>query len=115
MTKSRAFRPMLMSAETEYSVSGKLRGQRQAPAVFFEPLRAAVCAERHWLVDSGGRGASGVYLENGARFYPEINGHPEYAQPECNTPLEVAVHDKAVALYRDCYLEEEARHALLSV
>jgi len=26
----------------------------------------------------------------------------------------VAVHDRAVALYRDCYLEEEVRHALLS-
>jgi hypothetical protein len=26
----------------------------------------------------------------------------------------VAVHGRAVALYRDCYLEEEARHALLS-
>lgn len=28
--------------------------------------------------------------------------------PEC-----VAIHSRAVALYRDCYLEEEARHALL--
>jgi hypothetical protein len=29
-------------------------------------------------------------------------------------PEGVAVHEWAVALYRDCYLEEEARHALLS-
>jgi hypothetical protein len=29
-------------------------------------------------------------------------------------PEDLAIHDKAVALYRDCYLEEEARHAHLS-
>jgi hypothetical protein len=29
-------------------------------------------------------------------------------------PEGVAVHDRAVALYRDCYLEAEAGHALLS-
>ncbi len=88
-------RPMLMSAETEYSVGGTLRGRRLEPAAFFEPLRAAVCAEHHWLPDSRSRGVSGIFLQNGARFYPEINGHPEYAQPEANSPLEVAVHDKA--------------------
>ena len=37
----------------------------------------------------------------------------EMAKAELD-PEGVAVHDRAVALYRDCYLEEEARHALLS-
>jgi hypothetical protein len=37
----------------------------------------------------------------------------EMAKAELD-PEGVAVHDRAVALYRDCYLEEEARHALLT-
>jgi hypothetical protein len=42
-------------------------------------------------------------------------GHFERVEPPKakHDPEGVAVHDKAVALYRD--LEEEARHALLSV
>ena len=106
MTTVRTPRPMLMSAETEYSVSGQLRGRRLDPAAFFEPLRAAVCAEHRWLTDS--RGPGGLFLENGSRFYPEINGHPEYAQPEANSPLEVAVHDKAGELL----LQHAARLAM---
>lgn len=95
MSTSSMARPMLMSAETEYSVSGKLHGRRQDPTTFFEPLRAAVCSEHRWMPDSQSRGSMGVFLENSARFYLEINGHPEYAQAEANTPLEVAAHDKA--------------------
>ena len=43
-------------------------------------------------------------------------GHFELVQPAQAEldPAAVAVHDRAVALYRDCYLEEEARHARLS-
>jgi len=43
-------------------------------------------------------------------------GHFELVQP-AQAELDaagVAAHDRAVALYRDCYLEEEARHARLS-
>jgi non-heme Fe2+,alpha-ketoglutarate-dependent halogenase len=43
-------------------------------------------------------------------------GHFERVEP-AKAELEpegVAVHERAVALYRDCYLEEEARHARLS-
>jgi ectoine hydroxylase-related dioxygenase (phytanoyl-CoA dioxygenase family) len=44
-------------------------------------------------------------------------GHFERVEPPKAEldPEGVAVHDRATALYRDCYLEEEARHALLSV
>ena len=40
-------------------------------------------------------------------------GHFERVEPPKAEldPEGMAVHDKAVALYRDCYLEEEARHA----
>ena len=43
-------------------------------------------------------------------------GHFESVEP-AKTELDaegLAVHEKAVGLYRDCYLEEEARHARLS-
>ena len=43
-------------------------------------------------------------------------GHFELVEPaEAELdPAGVDVHDRAVALYRDCYLEEEARHVRLS-
>ena len=33
-------------------------------------------------------------LTNGARLY-EDHGHPEYATPECTTPIQAVVYDKA--------------------
>jgi hypothetical protein len=43
-------------------------------------------------------------------------GHFELVEPAAVelAPEAVAVHDRAVALYRDLYIEEEARHARLS-
>jgi hypothetical protein len=45
-------------------------------------------------VVSWGR-SSNVFLENGARLYLDVGSHPEYATPECDSPYEVVVHDKA--------------------
>lgn len=36
-----------------------------------------------------------IFLENGARFYLDTGFHPEYATPECATPLELVIYDKA--------------------
>ncbi len=36
-----------------------------------------------------------VFLENGARFYLDTGCHPEYATPECASPLDVTIYDKA--------------------
>ena len=38
---------------------------------------------------------SNTFLENGARFYQDTGCHPEYATPECNTIVDLIVHDKA--------------------
>jgi len=38
---------------------------------------------------------SNAFLSNGARFYQDTGGHPEYATPECSTLKDVVVHDKA--------------------
>ncbi len=36
-----------------------------------------------------------VFLENGARFYQDTGCHPEYATPECISPRQLIVYDKA--------------------
>jgi proteasome accessory factor A len=36
-----------------------------------------------------------VFLENGARFYLDTGCHPEYATPECASPEDVMIYDKA--------------------
>jgi proteasome accessory factor A len=36
-----------------------------------------------------------VFLENGARFYLDTGCHPEYATPECASPEDVVIYDKA--------------------
>jgi proteasome accessory factor A len=45
-------------------------------------------------VVSWGR-SSNVFLENGARLYLDVGSHPEYATPECDSPRQVVVHDRA--------------------
>lgn len=36
-----------------------------------------------------------TFLGNGARFYMDTGFHPEYATPECRTPRDVVLYDKA--------------------
>src|SRR5690606_35167157 len=45
-------------------------------------------------VVSWGR-SSNVFLENGARLYLDVGSHPEYATPECDSPRQAVIHDKA--------------------
>jgi proteasome accessory factor A len=45
-------------------------------------------------VVSWGR-SSNVFLQNGARHYLDVGSHPEYATPECDSVLDLVVHDKA--------------------
>ena len=45
-------------------------------------------------VVSWGR-SSNVFLENGARLYLDVGSHPEYATPECSSPIDAITHDKA--------------------
>lgn len=35
------------------------------------------------------------FLRNGARLYQDTGCHPEYATPECDSPWDLALHDKA--------------------
>ena len=38
---------------------------------------------------------SNAFLVNGARFYQDTGCHPEYSTPECDSIVDLVVHDKA--------------------
>jgi proteasome accessory factor A len=38
---------------------------------------------------------SNAFLVNGARFYQDTGCHPEYSTPECDSILDLVIHDKA--------------------
>ena len=86
-------KPFLMGSETEYAVSGQ-QGELTVPV---ENVAAMLCSEasRQLVHLPDLENPSGIYLENGARLYGEINGHPEYATAECSSPEQVAACDKA--------------------
>jgi len=80
-------RQRVFGLETEYGIHCTVDGRRQLPT---EEIARRLF--RH--VVSWGR-SSNVFLENGARLYLDVGSHPEYATPECATPLEAVVHERA--------------------
>src|SRR5262245_27495822 len=86
-------KPFLMGAETEYAVSGRKGAVPLATRDVHSLLFKAIQKERRWLSDV--IGGEALYLENGGRFYLDYGCHPEYATPECFTPHQLAVYDKA--------------------
>jgi proteasome accessory factor A len=76
-----------MGLENEYGVTCTFRGQRR-----LSPDEVARYLFRR--VVSWGR-SSNVFLKNGARLYLDVGSHPEYATPECDSVVELVVHDKA--------------------
>jgi len=73
--------------ENEYGVTCTFRGQRR-----LSPDEVARYLFRR--VVSWGR-SSNVFLPNGARLYLDVGSHPEYATPECDSVVDLVVHDKA--------------------
>src|SRR3990170_3486880 len=53
-------------------------------------------------------GLANVILPNGARYYVD-HAHPEYSTPECATPRELVIHDKAGERILEQSLEEMQR------
>ncbi len=80
-------RRRIFGIENEYGVTCTFQGQRR-----LSPDEVARYLFRR--VVSWGR-SSNVFLENGARLYLDVGSHPEYATPECDSPLEAVTHDKA--------------------
>ena len=77
----------IFGIENEYGVTCTLAGQRR-----LSPDEVARYLFRR--VVSWGR-SSNVFLENGARLYLDVGSHPEYATPECDSLLDVVIHDRA--------------------
>jgi len=80
-------RRRIFGIETEYGVTCTVDGQRR-----LSPDEVARYLFRR--VVSWGR-SSNVFLENGSRLYLDVGSHPEYATPECDSPLQVTTHDRA--------------------
>ena len=58
------------------------------------PGRDARGFELPRVYDDEDLGLANVILPNGARYYVD-HAHPEYSTPECITPRELVIHDKA--------------------
>lgn len=97
-------RRRIFGIETEYGVTCTFEGQRR-----LSPDEVARYLFRR--VVSWGR-SSNVFLENGARLYLDVGSHPEYATPECDSPRQVVLHDKAgERIVEDLVLSAEQRLA----
>jgi proteasome accessory factor A len=73
--------------ENEFGIAFTCNGRRTLPSekvvrYLFEKLITT-------------EGFLNVFLENGARFYLDTGCHPEYATPECASPMDVMIYDKA--------------------
>lgn len=89
------FNPVLMSSHLISTYAGSLRRirwdhEQESPlrdARGFEPVQLREPPEEDL-------GLANVILSNGARYYVD-HAHPEYSTPECASPRELIVHDKA--------------------
>ena len=103
------FNPVLSSSLLISTYAGSLRRIRwdyeqespQRDARGFEPVPAREGSDEDL-------GLANVILPNGARYYVD-HAHPEYSTPECITPRELVIHDKAGERILERSLHEVAR------
>ncbi len=89
------FNPVLSSSFLINAYAGSLRRirwdyEQESPlrdARGFEPVQERQPVEEDL-------GLANVILPNGARYYVD-HAHPEYSTPECATPRDLVIHDKA--------------------
>ena len=83
----------MFGVETEYAVAGIGRnGPLDLDNLITEFVRAA---RRRLTFLPDACSSTGIFLQNGARFYVDCGYHPEMASPECTTPWELARYIKA--------------------
>jgi proteasome accessory factor A len=100
------FNPVLTSSLLISTYAGSLRRirwdyEQESPhrdARGFEPVPMREPTEEDL-------GLANVILSNGARYYVD-HAHPEYSTPECASPRELVVHDKAGERVLERSLEE---------
>ncbi len=100
--------------ESEFGIAFTSHGRRTLPSekvvrYLFEKLITT-------------EGFLNVFLENGARFYLDTGCHPEYATPECASPEDVVIYDKAgerilenLLHYAESKVREEGFHGSLAI
>ena len=100
--------------ESEFGIAFTSQGRRTLPSekvvrYLFEKLITT-------------EGFLNVFLENGARFYLDTGCHPEYATPECASPEDVVIYDKAgerilenLLHYAESKVREEGFHGSLAI
>ena len=89
------FNPVISSSLLISTYAGALRRirwdyEQESPlrdARGFEPVQLREPSEEDL-------GLANVILPNGARYYVD-HAHPEYSTPECVTPRDLVIHDKA--------------------
>jgi hypothetical protein len=89
------FNPVLSSSLLINTFAGSLRRirwdyEQESPlrdARGFEPVQEREPSEEDL-------GLANVILPNGARYYVD-HAHPEYSTPECASPRDLVIHDKA--------------------
>jgi proteasome accessory factor PafA2 len=103
------FNPVLASSILISTYAGSLRRirwdyEQESPlrdARGFEPVPAREGSDEDL-------GLANVILPNGSRYYVD-HAHPEYSTPECITPRDLVVHDKAGERVLERSLAEVAR------
>jgi Pup amidohydrolase len=102
------FNPVLASSMLINTYAGNLRKirwdyEQESPlrdARGFEPVQEREPTEEDF-------GLANVILPNGARYYVD-HAHPEYSTPECASPRDLVVHDKAGERILELSLEQVA-------
>src|SRR5262245_50972287 len=84
-------KPFRMGSEVEYSMSSRQPNARLLREQYHEWLLNAIRGEHRWLPDIST--PSGIYIDNGARYYLDCGCHNEFSSPELSTPREIAVYD----------------------
>ncbi len=94
-----------MGREVEFAgVLHKDAGNDQAVIAMAEAVNADfACVPEPSLLRDG----HGFFLSNGSRWYIDTGCHPEYAGPECSTPRDVVIWEKA----GERIMEQVARRA----
>jgi len=83
----------LIGIETEYALSAiDRRGARVNHGQVLDALMRSARQRFRHLPDELSRG---MFLENGARFYIDCGGHPEFTTPECSNPWDAVRYIRA--------------------
>lgn len=107
-------RKRIFGLENEYGIVFTPEGRKTLPvekAIRF--LFEKLITTEHFL---------NVFLENGARFYQDTGCHPEYATPECASPRDLVLYDRAgeriledLQAYAESKIREEGVAGKLSI